>query len=86
MDYEEIAYEVGDDGVAVRTLDRPDKLNAFTPTMLVEMIDALDRSDADAAVRAAGGHGADGAGKLGDAPGGDVDGKNGGSGVAHDRT
>ena len=50
-DYEEIAYEVGDDGVAVLTLDRPDKLNAFTPTMLFELIDAFDRIDADDAVR-----------------------------------
>jgi enoyl-CoA hydratase/carnithine racemase len=51
MEYEEIAYEVGDDGVAVLTLDRPDKLNAFTSTMLFEMIDAFDRIDADDAVR-----------------------------------
>lgn len=50
-DYEEISYEVGDDGIAVLTLDRPDKLNAFTPTMLFEMIDAFDRIDGDDAVR-----------------------------------
>ena len=53
MEYEEIGYEVGDDGVAVLTLDRPDELNAFTPTMLFEMIDAFDRIDADDEVRVA---------------------------------
>jgi enoyl-CoA hydratase/carnithine racemase len=51
-DHTEIDYEVGDDGVAVLTLDRPEQLNAFTPTMLFEMIDAFDRIDADDAVRA----------------------------------
>src|SRR6185295_9811889 len=34
------------------TLARPDKLNAFTGRMMVEMIDAFDRADADDAVRA----------------------------------
>src|SRR5262249_24779833 len=34
------------------TLNRPEKLNAFTGTMLAEMIDAFDRADADDAVRA----------------------------------
>jgi enoyl-CoA hydratase/carnithine racemase len=52
MDYTEIDYAVGEDGVAVLTLDRPDQLNAFTPTMLFEMIDAFDRIDGDDAVRA----------------------------------
>lgn len=51
MDYTEIAYVV-EDGVAVITLDRPDRLNAFTPTMMREMIDAFDDVDADDAVRA----------------------------------
>ncbi|MFT7133841.1 MAG: enoyl-CoA hydratase/carnithine racemase, partial [Cyclobacteriaceae bacterium] len=34
------------------TLNRPDKLNAFTGTMMSEMIDALDRADADDNVKA----------------------------------
>jgi enoyl-CoA hydratase/carnithine racemase len=51
MDYKEIRYEV-DDGVLTITLNRPEKLNAFTATMMTEMIDAFDRSDADDAVRA----------------------------------
>ena len=50
MDYTEIAYEV-EDRVATITLDRPDRLNAFTPTMMREMIDAFDRVDADDDVR-----------------------------------
>lgn len=51
MRYNTIRYEL-EDGVALITLSRPDKLNAFTPEMMREMIDALDRTDADDAVRA----------------------------------
>jgi enoyl-CoA hydratase/carnithine racemase len=50
MGYEQIAYEV-DDGLLTLTLDRPDRLNAFTETMLRELLDAFDRADADDAVR-----------------------------------
>lgn len=49
--YEQIAYEV-DEGVLTITLDRPEKLNAFTGRMMHELLDALDRADADDAVRA----------------------------------
>jgi enoyl-CoA hydratase/carnithine racemase len=51
MDYTEIAYEV-DEQIATITLDRPERMNAFTPTMQHEMIDAFDRVDADDGVRA----------------------------------
>ena len=51
MDYEQIRYRV-EDGLLTITLDRPEKLNAFTPKMLRELIDAFDRADADDAVRA----------------------------------
>ena len=51
METEQIRYQV-DDGVATVTLHRPDKMNAFTPRMVTEMIDAFDRADADDAVRA----------------------------------
>jgi len=51
MSFQEIRYEVAD-GVLTITLNRPDRLNAFTPTMARELIEALDRSDADDAVRA----------------------------------
>jgi enoyl-CoA hydratase/carnithine racemase len=49
--YEQIAYEV-EDGILTLTLDRPEVLNAFTPRMQQELIDACDRIDADDAVRA----------------------------------
>lgn len=40
------------DGVATLTLDRPDRMNAFTRTMACEWLDALERIDADDEVRA----------------------------------
>src|SRR3954452_21724913 len=49
--FEEIRYEVAD-GVLTITLDRPDRLNAFTGVMARELIEAFDRSDADDDVRA----------------------------------
>src|SRR5919197_481522 len=51
MDYEQIDYRV-DGSVLVITLNRPEKLNAFTTRMMYELIDAFDRADADDAVRA----------------------------------
>jgi enoyl-CoA hydratase/carnithine racemase len=51
VDYTQIAYDV-DGPVATLTLDRPDQLNAFTGTMMRELIDAFDRTDADDDVRA----------------------------------
>ena len=50
MAYEQITYEVAD-GIATITMNRPEKLNAFTGTMMAEMIDAFDKVDADDAVR-----------------------------------
>jgi len=51
MDYQEILYAV-DDHVLTITLNRPEKLNAFTGRMMVEVLDAIDRADADDDVRA----------------------------------
>lgn len=51
MQYETILYEVADH-IATVTLNRPDKLNAFNSQMAQELIDALDRIDADDNVRA----------------------------------
>src|ERR1700674_2470010 len=51
MPYETILYEV-DDAILTITLNRPDKLNAFTTRMLTELIDAFDRADKDDAVKA----------------------------------
>jgi enoyl-CoA hydratase/carnithine racemase len=50
-DFGEILYEVAD-GVLTITLNRPDRLNAFTRTMMGELIEAFDRADADDGVRA----------------------------------
>jgi len=51
MAYEQIIYEVADN-IATITLNRPEKLNAFTAIMMSEMIDAFDKADADDNVRA----------------------------------
>ena len=51
MDFQEIRYEVADH-VATITLDRPERLNAYTRTMHEELIRAFDLADADDDVRA----------------------------------
>jgi enoyl-CoA hydratase/carnithine racemase len=51
MVYEQILYEVKDH-ILTLTLNRPEHLNAFTPQMRNELIDALDRANADDHVRA----------------------------------
>src|SRR3954469_1050001 len=51
MDFETIPYEVAD-GVLTITLNRPDRLNAFTAQMGRELIEAFDASDTDDDVRA----------------------------------
>ena len=51
MAYETIKYEV-DDQIFTITMNRPDRLNAFNGTMQREMVAAIDRADADDAVRA----------------------------------
>lgn len=50
MPYETLLYEVAD-GLAVITLNRPDKFNAFTRKMHAELQDALKGAERDAAVR-----------------------------------
>jgi len=50
MAFTEIDYDVRD-RIATITLNRPDKLNAFTGTMMRELIAAFDRADADDDVR-----------------------------------
>ena len=51
MEFETIRYEVADRVLTI-TLNRPDRLNAWTPTMQGELIEALDRADADDEIRA----------------------------------
>ncbi|MFC0282663.1 crotonase/enoyl-CoA hydratase family protein [Camelimonas abortus] len=57
MSYESIKTEGStiktelSDGVLTLTLNRPDRLNAFTGQMMQEMIEVFDRADADDSVR-----------------------------------
>lgn len=51
MSYEQILYDVKD-GILTITLNRPEKLNAFTGTMMNELIDAFGRASKDDDVRA----------------------------------
>ncbi|MEP1142750.1 MAG: crotonase/enoyl-CoA hydratase family protein [Henriciella sp.] len=50
-DYEEIKLEQ-EGPIAILTLDRPEKMNAFTGKMMQEMIDAFDKTDANDEIRA----------------------------------
>src|SRR5437764_14540135 len=50
MAFQDIRYEVADSILTI-TLNRPDRLNAFTPTMGRELIEAFDSADADDDVR-----------------------------------
>ena len=51
MDYSTILYDL-EDSVLLITMNRPEILNAFNRDMMAEMIDALDKADADDNVRA----------------------------------
>ena len=50
MDYKDILYDVADN-IATITLNRPDRLNAWTSTMGKEYRHALDDAEARAEVR-----------------------------------
>ena len=50
MSFETILYEIADE-VATVTLNRPSKLNAYTPQMGNDLYDAFSQADADPAVR-----------------------------------
>jgi enoyl-CoA hydratase/carnithine racemase len=49
--FETLLYDVRE-GIATITLNRPDRMNAFTPKMSLELIAAFDATDADDAVKA----------------------------------
>jgi enoyl-CoA hydratase/carnithine racemase len=51
MDFEQITTEVADSVLTI-TLNRPERLNAWTGRMGLELTEALDRADADDGVRA----------------------------------
>ncbi len=48
--FEQIILDI-DNGIATLTLNRPDKMNAFTGKMMYEMIEAFDITDKDDSVR-----------------------------------
>ncbi len=50
MDFEQITAELSDSILTI-TLNRPERLNAWTATMGLELIEAFDRADADDDVR-----------------------------------
>jgi len=50
MEYSQILYEVSNRILTI-TLNRPERLNAFTPVMCQELVDAFGRADADDDVR-----------------------------------
>jgi enoyl-CoA hydratase/carnithine racemase len=49
-DFETCFLDIAD-GVAVLTLNRPDRMNAFTGQMMLDMIASFDQTDADDAVK-----------------------------------
>ena len=49
-EFETLLYSV-EDGIATITLNRPDRMNAFTPRMMLDMIEAFDLTDADDEVK-----------------------------------
>ncbi len=51
-DFETIAVTEPDDGIALVTLDRPDRLNAMTSTMITELDEVVAAVDLDPALRA----------------------------------
>jgi len=49
--FETLLYDV-EDGIATITLNRPDRLNAFTSQMMADLIAAFDQTDCDDSVKA----------------------------------
>ncbi|MFL5997421.1 MAG: enoyl-CoA hydratase-related protein, partial [Streptomyces sp.] len=50
QEYETVRAEVADRILTV-TLNRPEKLNAFSPRMMADLLDVLDAADADDEIR-----------------------------------
>jgi enoyl-CoA hydratase len=53
MSYSHIILEAGADGVAVVTVNRPDKLNALSTAVILELKDAFERIASEPSIRAA---------------------------------
>ena len=52
-DFETLLYDVGDDGVALVTLNRPERRNALDPQLLHELEQVFDAVENDDNVRIA---------------------------------
>jgi enoyl-CoA hydratase len=53
MPYDHILFSAEDGGIAVVTVNRPDKLNALSGAVVLELRDAFDRIASESAIRAA---------------------------------
>ena len=51
-DYTTFDYQL-QDGIAVVTFSRPERMNTFTTVVMAELLDLFDRTDVDDAVRVA---------------------------------
>jgi len=49
--YKQILWDIPEPGIALITLNRPERLNAFTDTMITEWVDAINRAKTDPEVR-----------------------------------
>src|SRR3954463_12347837 len=52
MQYDHVLFEAEAGGIAVLTVNRPDKLNALTSAVISELRDAFERVENDPAIRA----------------------------------
>ena len=52
MQYEQVLFDPGTGGIALVTVNRPDKLNALSAALLAELRDVFARIAADSAIRA----------------------------------
>ena len=52
MSYEHILTDLDDDGILTVTLHRPEAMNAWTMTMTKELVDMVEKADANDDVRA----------------------------------
>ena len=53
MPYQHIRFDLDEKGVALITVNRPEKLNALSSAVIVELREAFERIHSDAAIRAA---------------------------------
>lgn len=51
MPYSRIVFELADDGIALLTIRRPEKLNALDAAVMAELDDAFARAESDAAIK-----------------------------------